>query len=137
MQLPEAVVVQVPSIPALTILKVAAWQDRKHKYPGRDAPDLLLYLRKYMDCGNLKRAAEEHGDLFEKGEFDHAEAGARLLARDVAALLDRPAIERLLEILVPEADENGPLLLAHQSGYDMDAARRLLAAFCDELAGEI
>jgi predicted nucleotidyltransferase len=127
----------VPSIPALAILKVSAWRDRKRTHPGRDASDLLLYLRSYMDCGNLERAAEEHGDLFEADDYDHAEAGARLLARDIAALLDPSAIERLSNTLVPEADENGTLLLAHQSGLDLASARRLLKAFCDELAGSV
>jgi predicted nucleotidyltransferase len=130
---PEGVSVQVPSIPALVILKIAAWQDRKYTHPGRDAPDLLLYLRSYMDCGNLERAAEKHADLFEADDFDHAEAGVRLIARDVAALLDQSAIERLLVTLVPEADEDGPLLLAHQSAYKLGVARLLLEVFCDEL----
>lgn len=133
-ELPGPVSLRVPPIPALTILKVAAWNDRKYTYPGRDASDLLLYLKHYMDCGNLERAAVEHGDLFEAEEFDHVEAGVRLLAREMSLLLDRPGVERLLEILVPQADESGNLLLAHQSGYDMEDARRLLEVLCDELA---
>lgn len=136
-QLPDGVQVRVAPIPALTILKIAAWQDRKYTHPGRDAPDLLLFLRRYMDCGNLERAADEHGDLFVADDFDHVEAGVRLLARDVASLLGKPGIERLLDTLVPEADEAGALLLAHQSGHDLEGARRLLEVLCDELAGSI
>ncbi|MCZ7564346.1 MAG: nucleotidyl transferase AbiEii/AbiGii toxin family protein [Burkholderiales bacterium] len=133
-RLPEAVQVRVPTVPALTILKIAAWQDRKHVYPGRDAPDLILYLRRYMDCGNLERAADEHPDLFAGDDFDYGEAGARLLARDVLSLLGNRGAGRLLEALAPEADENGALLLAHQSGHDIESARRMLEVFCGELA---
>jgi len=132
--LPECSPIRVPSIAALTILKIAAWEDRKQSQPGKDAPDLLLYLRSYMDCDNFDRAATEHSDLFDAGDYDHNEAGARLLARDMANLPDEPAISLLLRILTPEADERGALLLAHQSGLDLEQARRLIAVVCNELA---
>ncbi len=131
--LPEGVQLKVAPVPALAVLKVCAWQDRKHTHPGRDAPDLLLFLRHYMDCGGFDRAISEHSDLFEADDFDHVEAGVRLLARDVAALIGRSGIERVLGILAPEADEDGGLLLARQSGFDLERARRLLEVLCDEL----
>jgi predicted nucleotidyltransferase len=135
--LPDGVQVKVPPIPALTILKIAAWQDRRYTHPGRDASDLLLYLRRYTDCGNRDRAAQEHEDLFAADDFDYVEAGVRLLARDVALLLGKPGIERILNTLVPETDKSGALLLAHQSGYDLEGSRRLLEVFCYELAGSM
>ena len=131
--LPLAVTVRVASIPALALLKVTAWQDRKHSHPGRDAEDLLLYLRSYMDCDNIDRAARDHGDLFMAEDYDHEATGARLLGRDIALLLDKPALERLLGILIPQTDTQGPLLLAKQSGLDLEKARRLIAAVCDGL----
>lgn len=133
-RLPDAVQVRVAPIAAQVVLKLAAWQDRKHTHPGRDAPDLLLFLGRYTDCGNLDRMASEHQDLFDAEDFDYAEAGVRLLARDIALLVGRIGIERLLTILVPEADEAGPLLLAQQSGLDLERARRLLEVLCGELA---
>lgn len=87
-----------------------------------------------MDCGNFDRVVSEHTDLFEAADFDHVEAGVRLLARDVAALIGRAGIERVLGILAPEADEDGSLLLARQSGLDLERARRLLEVLCAELA---
>ncbi len=132
-RLPQAVTAHVASIPALALLKVIAWQDRKHSHPGRDADDLLLYLRSYMDCGNIDRAARDHGDLFMAEDYDHEATGAQLLGRDIALLLDKPAIERVLDILLPQADAQGPLLLASQSGLDLEQARRLIAAVCDGL----
>lgn len=135
--LPDGIQLRVAPIAAQAVLKTAAFQDRKHDLPGRDAPDLLLFLRHYMDCGNLERAGIEHFDLFEVENFDHVEAGVRLLARDIAALVNKAGVERLLKILVPEADEAGELLLAQQSGRDLETARRLIAVLCDELAGAV
>lgn len=131
--LPEGVTVQVASISALALLKVTAWHDRKLTHPGRDAEDLLLYLRSYMDCGNMDRAARDHGDLFTAEDYDHEAAGAQLLGRDIALLLDRPAVERVLGILLPQADTHGPLLLASQSGLNLEQARRLIDAVCEGL----
>ncbi|OOG47465.1 hypothetical protein B0B52_01825 [Polaromonas sp. A23] len=128
--LPEGVTVQVASIPALALLKVTAWHDRKLTHPGRDADDLLLYLRSYMDCGNIDRAARDHGDLFTAEDYDHEAAGAQLLGRDIALLLDKPAVERVLGILLPQADAQGPLFLASQSGLNLEQARRLIDAVC-------
>jgi predicted nucleotidyltransferase len=133
-RLPDAVEVRVAPIAAQAVLKLSAWQDRKHTHPGRDALDLMLFLARYMDCGNFDRAASEHQDLFDAEDFDYAEAGVRLLARDIAPHIGRAGIERLLTILMPEADEAGPLLLAQQSGLAPEHARRLLEVLRDELA---
>lgn len=131
--LPQTVTLRIASIPALALLKVTAWQDRKHTHPGRDANDLLLYLRSYMDCDNFDRAARDHGDLFMVEDYEHEATGAQLLGRDIALLLDKPAIQHVLEILLPQADAQGPLLLASQSGLDLEQARRLIEAVCDGL----
>jgi predicted nucleotidyltransferase len=133
-RLPEEVRIRVGSIPALAILKITAWHDRKHTHHGRDAPDLLLFARSYMDCDNLDRAASHHADLIDSSDFDYVEAGARLLARDMKALIAPAAVGRLVENLLPEADDDGPLLLAHQSGMELESARRLVEVMCEELA---
>ena len=132
--LPEGVMVKVPSIPALALLKICAWRDRKHVAPGRDAGDLALFMRHYMDCGNFERAAAEHGDLFEQDDYDHEATSAQLLGRDIATFLDHKSTTKILEILIPEADEDGPLLLAQQTGLNLDHGRRLVAALCEGLA---
>lgn len=56
---------------------------------------------------------------------------------DMAAFLDRAARARLHGILAPEANTAGPLLLAKQSGLDLERARRLIEALCDELTDAI
>ena len=131
--LPDEASVNVASIPALALLKITAWNDRKHKFPGRDAPDLMLYLRHYLDCDNYDHAAAHHSDLFEADDFDHEEMGARLLGRDLLQLIDTPATRRIVAILQPETDEQGALLLAHQSGMALERARRIIHALCTEL----
>jgi predicted nucleotidyltransferase len=136
-QLPNKVTLRVASIPALALLKITAWEDRQHSHPGRDAGDLLLYARHYMDCDNLDRAAQDHGDLFTKDDYDHEATGARLLGRDIASLLDKRSIERVLSILLPQADTYGPLLLAQQSALGLEHARRLIEALCDGLTDNL
>jgi len=130
--LPDGVLAKVANIPALTVLKIAAWRDRRSTHPRRDAPDLLRFMHRYMDCDNFDRVASAHGDLFGQ-DFDYVEAGVRLLARDVAQLLVPPGIETLLVALRPEADAAGGLHLAYQSGQDLEHARRLVEVFCAEL----
>lgn len=135
--LPEGVRLQVASIPALALLKTAAWKDRHEEFPGKDAGDLVLYLRHYLDCGNHERAGVEHPDLFQVEDYDHEGTSARLLGRDIARLLDGKSKERVLEILLPEADKDGQLILANQSGRNLEQTRILIAAVCDGLTDNL
>lgn len=132
--LPEGTEVKVAPVAAQAILKITAWLDRKHTDPGRDAGDLFLFLRHYMELGNFDRAAAEHSDLFDVDNFYFVEAGVKLLARDMVSLLEPTGTECLLSILRPEADVDGALLLASQSGMELEHARRLLEVLCAELA---
>ena len=136
-RLPQDVCVSVPGIPALALLKITAWHDRRLAFPGRDAPDLLLYLRHYFDCVGYDHAATWHSDLFAAEYFDHEETSARLLGRDLLQLIDAPATRRIVAVLQPETDEQGPLLLAKQSGLALERARRIIHALCSELVQKI
>jgi predicted nucleotidyltransferase len=136
-RLPNDVTLRVASIPALALLKITAWKDRKHSHPGRDAGDLLLYLRHYMDCDNIDRAAQDHRDLFNTADYDHEVTGARLLGRDIANLINKNSTEPVLSILIQQADTDGPLLLAQQSGLDLEHARKLIEALCDGLTDNL
>ncbi|WP_405041607.1 hypothetical protein [Polaromonas sp.] len=123
----------VASLPALALLKVTAWQDRKFTHPGRDAGDLMLYLRHYLDCDRYDHAARYYPDLFEAPDYVHEVASARLLGRDLRQLLDEAAAERVLQILQPEADEEGQRLLAQQSRLDTGLAVAMIAGLCEGL----
>jgi predicted nucleotidyltransferase len=123
----------VASLPALALLKVTAWQDRKFTHPGRDAGDLMLYLRHYLDCDKYDHAAQYYPDLFEASDYVHEVASARLLGRDLRQLIDEAAAQRVLQILQPEADEQGQRLLAQQSRLDTGLAVTMIAGMCEGL----
>ena len=132
--LPGGSILRVASLPALALLKVTAWQDRKLSHPGRDAGDLMLYLRHYLDCDMYDHAAMNYPDLFEAPDYVHEVAGARLMGRDMRQLLDEASAARVLQILRPEADENGQRLLAQQSRLDTNLAVSMIAGLCEGLS---
>lgn len=131
--LPGGCSLRVASLPALALLKVTAWQDRKLTHPGRDAGDLMLYLRHYLDCDNYDHAAQYYPELFEVPDYVLEVASARLLGRDLRQLLDEAATERVLQILQPESDEQGQRLLAQQSRLDAGLAVKMIAGLREGL----
>lgn len=88
----------------LALMKIISWDD---KYPARDrdAKDLALLMRTYTDAGNDERLFNEEADLVEKEDFDYVLAGARLLGRDIAAILNRNTAKTVIEILYRETGE--------------------------------
>lgn len=61
--LPDATAVEVATLPALTLLKLVAWSERRYTEPGKDAHDLSLILRHYLEAGNSERLYTEAEDL--------------------------------------------------------------------------
>lgn len=108
-------VVRVASLPGLTLMKLFAWRDRRHEAIHKDAWDLRLLLTRYEQAGNADRIYDEGAMAIE--EFDAARAAARLLGRDVAALLrprSRAALLSLLDAELNHADSSG---LVEQIAY--------------------
>lgn len=71
------------------------------------------------------------------GDFDHDIGSARLLARDVADMLATADLDRLIGILAPEIDPDGPLVLVGQTdAVDLDQARAIFAALAQELSAQ-
>ena len=119
-QVDTDLVIPVASLPALMILKLFAWADRKHE--KRDAPDILKILADYAGAGNEDRLYGDEIPLLEAAGFDVAIAGARLLGKDachiaspetsasIARMLADPNLQReLLNQLVqtsPGLDES-------------------------------
>jgi predicted nucleotidyltransferase len=89
--LPNTEWINVTPIHALVLLKLAAWKDRRVTSAGKDAQDIRLLLRCYIDAGNQTRLYEEASHLLEAPDFDLEEAGAWLLGHDAATLLLEPA----------------------------------------------
>ena len=92
----DDLIVKVASLAGLALMKIVAWDDRRFE---RDAQDLGLIMRHYLDAGNQDRVYTEQGDCFDllNEEFDYDKASARILGRDLGRLLtdtSRPIVER-------------------------------------------
>jgi predicted nucleotidyltransferase len=142
-RLPGGVSVDVASLPAMAVLKIWAWQDRKYTAPGKDAADLWEFLRYYADAGNQDRLYGPEGEaaLASYG-FDVERAGAWLLGTDAREVLahgpdPKAALAALDVILRPETDPDGSLqLVAQMPGSNTDRQISLLTAFRAGLLGE-
>jgi len=102
--------VRVASLAGLALMKIVAWADRRFE---RDAQDLGLIMRHYLDAGNQDRIYSEQGDCTDllDDEFDYDKASARILGRDIGRLLtddSRPIVGRLVgRAFSDEADQHG------------------------------
>jgi len=90
-------VVRVVSIPALLVLKLFAWLDRKQE--KRDAPDIHTLLKEYGDAGNEDRLYGEALNILEAEGYDVEIAGARLLGGDAAVVVSADTRRRVRDIL--------------------------------------
>jgi predicted nucleotidyltransferase len=139
--LPGGVSIDVASLPALALLKIWAWKDRRYVAPGKDASDISMLLRHYADAGNQGRLYGEEGAALEAHAFDFELAGAWLLGKDARQVLahgpdSRGSLESLDAILRPEIDPDGALRLVTQMPPgDRDRQLLLLTAFCAGLSG--
>ncbi|WP_206997263.1 nucleotidyl transferase AbiEii/AbiGii toxin family protein [Trinickia mobilis] len=72
--------VPVAALPALALLKLLAWHDRRTS-KNTDAADLLLILRNCHKAGNEERIWEIGADLLDAHDFDVDLASTALLGR--------------------------------------------------------
>ncbi len=124
--LPDGVEVPVVSVEGFALLKLAAWVDRRRAQPGKDAPDLALVLRFYLDAGNADRLYTDAARLLEEDDFDYEVAGAWLLGHDVAALLSKEGWKRIAALLEEESDLNGRLSLVGDMQIQSETALKLV-----------
>lgn len=109
----QELVVPVASLPAQAMLKIIAWRDR-HTTSRKDATDFRMLLVNYAAAGNMDRLYEENTDLLERHAYNPDQAGAALLARDMAKLLAPDVRAQILTALEP--DNPSPLILEHMLG---------------------
>lgn len=127
--LPGGDSVLVASLAALTVLKLIAWRERGVLEPGKDAKDLHVILRNYVDAGTQDRLFSEIPGLTDRQEIDLELAGAELLGRDVTRVVPAELRTTLIRILEQESDSGGDLRLAGEMArYDVERARALLGA---------
>lgn len=129
----DELIVRVASLAGLALMKIVAWDERRFE---RDAQDLGLIMRHYLDAGNQDRVYTEQGDCFDllNEEFDYNKASARILGRDVGRLLSdtsRPVLERVLS-QVPDqksADALATVMIRNNANYhgDYNLALAMLA----------
>jgi predicted nucleotidyltransferase len=121
--------VQFVSLTGLAVLKIFAWNDDRPRR-SRDALDLALIMRKYVDAGNLERFYEEESDIVEIENFDFEIGSARLLGRDIAATFRRETSQAILEILERETGEQHRYRLVEDmlSGDDFEEKLQQLEA---------
>jgi predicted nucleotidyltransferase len=134
--LPGGISIDVAPLPALVLLKIWAWKDRRYSAPGKDASDIWLFLRRYADADNQDRLYGEEGEALAAYGFDLDQAGAWLLGKDARQVLapgpdPRGSLESLDAILRPEIDPDGALrLVAQMPPGQRDRQLSLLTAFC-------
>ncbi|WP_345817095.1 nucleotidyl transferase AbiEii/AbiGii toxin family protein (plasmid) [Paraburkholderia sp. PREW-6R] len=97
----EGVVVPVVALPALAILKMLAWHDRRLR-ANKDAFDLLLLLRNYLKAGNGERIWTVAGDLLETYDFDVDLAASALLGRDARAIARPETLAAVIPLLADD-----------------------------------
>jgi predicted nucleotidyltransferase len=127
-------IVRVASLAGLALLKIIAWSDRRFE---RDAQDLGLIMRHYLDAGNQDRLYTDGGDSFDlllDDDFDYEAASARILGRDVGRLLTGESRELVERVLSEETKEAGmgtmvTAMVRNNSNYhdDFDLAQSRLA----------
>lgn len=136
-ELPDGESVATVCLPMLAILKLMAWSERHTYTPRKDANDLFLILSNYLIDENAERLYEVGAHLLEKVDFDYQVAGAWLAGYDaaecIASSAERPrrVFDAVKEILHAEADSEGDLRLAGETGYNAPTALKLLGGFLD------
>jgi predicted nucleotidyltransferase len=92
--------IQFVSLPGLALLKIISWNDNQLR-SDKDAHDLLLLMRTYLEAGNRDRLWKEERDLI-GDDFDYVRASSRLLGRDIAMILSPDIKEAVVKILEKE-----------------------------------
>lgn len=122
----EDLEVRVSSLAGLALMKLIAWDDRRF---NSDAKDLRFVMTSYLQAGNEKRVYGERGhhtDLLDEDKFVNVQlTGARLLGRDVRAILSDRSLIAVTRILAEQTAGAGghPLVEAMIGGaLDIDEA---------------
>ena len=76
-------VIRTCALPALAVLKLIAWHDRR-KSSNKDATDLLFIAQNYAAADNMDRLYQSESELMEAVDYNPELAGAYLLGKDAA-----------------------------------------------------
>lgn len=122
--------VKVASIPALSLLKLIAWNDRPAERPD-DIQDFAAFLNAYQHIADIDRLSTEA--LLNDDDFDHRRASCRLLGRDIGRMIRTQATGKLL-LKILQRETAGPYydlvsVLSRFLGNDSDKALNALISF--------
>ena len=95
-------VIKVTNLAGLALLKLISWDDNPERR-GKDAPDIFLILRHYLDAGNLERVFDEGGEMLQEDDHDYDLISARFLGRNIGRISSSKAKAKLISILEREA----------------------------------
>jgi len=96
-------IVKMASLAGMALLKIISWDDNTERR-SKDAPDLFLIMRHYLDAGNLDRLFDKGSDIIEEDSYDYDLASARFLGRDIVNISSPATKAKLIEILEREAN---------------------------------
>jgi len=130
--------VKVVSLAGLALLKLISWDDNPERR-SKDAPDLFLIFRYYLDAGNLDRLFDEGIDIVDGKDYDYDLASARFLGRDIGKISSPDTKAKLIEILEREADSKQGHKIAmdimQSDSYRSESYERILEYFNALLKG--
>jgi predicted nucleotidyltransferase len=130
-------IVKVVSLAGLAILKLVSWDDNLERR-GKDAYDLFVIMRNYIEAGNLDRFFEVVDILKEEGS-DYDLSSAHFLGLDMAGLADKSTNEKLTSILKREAASTRGHQIAmnvlRQSAFQNESYERVVTYFDALLRG--
>ncbi|GAB2766151.1 nucleotidyl transferase AbiEii/AbiGii toxin family protein [Amycolatopsis magusensis] len=99
--LPGGLEIRVPAIPALALLKLLTWWERRAD-TTRDAIDLATMIGWYSTGEYFDRLYDDEVAVLVRHDFDPAPAGAWLLGSQLPGLLDAEGVAALLRIVEDE-----------------------------------
>lgn len=134
-RLPQGQEIRVVSLPGLAILKLMAWKERRLSQPRKDAHDLAVVLRTYLDAGNRERLYTKAAHLLDRSDFDFELAGAWLLGHDMAQVLPRSVRPPIGDLLSRESDPRGAARLAGDMPLDPGEGLALLQSVTEGFLG--
>jgi predicted nucleotidyltransferase len=101
-EIAPSLVVRVASLSGLAVLKLLAWADRGIEDP-RDATDLVIIMRRYVEAGNEDRLYGEEADVLDTVAHDVDLAGPRLLGKDAGRLIADATRKQIFALLRDDA----------------------------------
>ena len=133
-KLPGDLLVRVATLPALLILKLMAWHDRRL---AKDATDFWSLLIAAVSSSAMQEKLYDD-PVYEAHGFDRDLAGSAVLGRDGREILEgrSNAIAVVAEILATEGNADGSLAFVSTAIGSLDRRLEVFRAFAVGLMGE-